>query len=65
MTVCIVCGGGCVSACVRACVRVPMFSNGTCIGLGYNSGVSRTILGDMIIHVYSIHGPCSNFQHVI
>ena len=38
---CVVCGGGCVSACVRACmpacVRVPMFSNDSCIGLGYDS----------------------------
>ena len=35
---------------MRVCVhvRVPMFSNDSCVGLGYDSGVSRTILGNMI-----------------
>ena len=39
----VVCGCGCVSACVRACMRtrvpasvpVPVFSNDSCIRLGY------------------------------
>ena len=50
--------------CVRAsmaCVRVPMFSNDSCIGLGCDSGVSRTILGNILTHADSIHGPCSYF----
>ena len=54
----------CVHACVRACVRVPMFNNDSCIGLGYDSGVSRTIVGDMITNAHSIHGPSSYFQRV-
>ena len=40
---CVVCGRGCVCeyarACARACVRVPIFSNDSCIGLGYDSGL--------------------------
>ena len=52
-------GCACVPAYVHACVRVPMFSNDSCIGLGYDSGVSRTILGNMITHAYSFQGPCS------
>ena len=68
---CVACGGGCVSACMRACVhvcvcmRIPMFSNDACIGLGYDFGMSRTILGNMITHAYSIQGPCSYFQCVM
>ena len=54
-----------VHVCVHACVRVPVFSNDSCTGLGYDSGVSRTILGNMITHAHSIHGPCSYFQQVI
>ena len=48
-------------ACVRACVHVPMFINDSCIGLGYDSDVYGTILGNMI--TYTI-GPCSYFQRV-
>ena len=62
---CVVCGGGCVSACVGACVRVSMCSNDFCITLGYDSGVSKTILGNMITHAHSIHVPCSYFQRVM
>ena len=44
---CVICGCGCVSACVRACVhacvRVHMLSNDSCIGSGYDCGVSRTV----------------------
>ena len=54
-----------MSACVRACMRVPMFSNNSCIGLGYDSGISRTILCNKITHAHSIHGPCSYFQLVM
>ena len=49
----------CVRAYVRAFVRVPMFSNDSCIGLGYNSGVSGTILVNIITHAHGIYGPCS------
>ena len=59
------CVSACVRACVRACVHVPIFSNDSCIGLGHDSGVSRTILGNMINHAHSIHGPCSHFQGVM
>ena len=55
----------CVRACVSACVRVPIFSNESCIGLGKDSGVSRTILGNMMTYAHSIHGPCSYFQHIM
>ena len=51
-----------VCTCVRACVGVPILRNDPCIGLGYNSGVSRAILGNMITHAHSTHGPCSYFQ---
>ena len=44
---------------MRACVRVPIFSNDSCIGLGYDSGVSTTIFDNMVTHAHSIHGPCS------
>ena len=47
------------------CVHVPMFSNESCIGLGYDSGVSKTILGNMITHAHSVHGSCSYFNAVI
>ena len=49
----------------HASVPVPMFSNDSCTGLGYDSGVSRTILGNMITHAHSIHGPSSYFQRVM
>ena len=45
------CMRACVRACARlcvCCVRVPMFSNDYCIVLGYDSGVSRTIVGNMV-----------------
>ena len=51
-------------ACVSACVPVPMFSNDSCIELGYDSGVSGIILGDIITYAHSIHWPCSYFQRV-
>ena len=46
---------------VIACVRVPIFSNNYCIGLGYHSGVSRTILGNIMTHAHSIHIPRAMF----
>ena len=56
---CVVCGMGCecvcVGACERACVRVLIISNDSCIGLGYDSGASRTILGNMITHAHGTH----------
>ena len=48
-----------VHACVHACVRVPIFSNDSCIGLDYDSGVSGSIFGNMITYAHSINGPCS------
>ena len=42
-----------LNACVPTCLRVPMFSIDSCVGDGCDSGVSRTILGNMITH-----GPC-------
>ena len=59
------CGSSYVRACVRACVRVPIFSNDSYIWLGYDSGVSGTILGNMITYVHNVHGPCSYFQRVM
>ena len=50
---------------LRAFAHVPMFSNDSFIALGYDSGVSRTILGNMITHAHSIHGPCSYFQRLM
>ena len=38
-------------------VCVPMFSNDSCIGLGYDSGVSGTILDNMIPYAGIIFGP--------
>ena len=62
---------GWVCQCVCACVHVRVHeykypcSVMTCIGLGNDSGVSMTILGNMITHAHSIHGPCSYFQRVM
>ena len=66
---------GGVSACVRACyvyvcahvcVHAGVFPCSVVIfGLGYDSGVSGTMLGNMITHAHRIHGPCSYFQPVI
>ena len=47
-----------------ACVRVPVFRKDSCIGLGYESGVSRTTLCNMITHGHSISGSCSYFQRL-
>ena len=60
-----VCVRACMCAYMYACVRVPMFSNDSCIGLGYDSGVSRTFLGNMITYTHCIHRPCSNLQCVM
>ena len=54
-----------VRAGVCACVRVSMFSNDSSIRLGYDSVVSRNILGNMKTRAYSIHGPCSYFQRIM
>ena len=71
-----VCGGGCVFVGAGVClwgwvfvcggvfVRVGVCCGGGCvsIGLGYDSGVSRAILDNMITNAHSIHRPCSYFQ---
>ena len=50
-----------VRGCVRACLRVPMFSNESCSVLGYDFGVSRTILSNMINPAHSNLGAMLTF----
>ena len=39
-----------VRVCVHVRVRVPIFSSESCIGPGYDSGVSGTIMCNVITH---------------
>ena len=47
-------------ACMRACTH---FSNDSCIALGYDCGLSRPIMSNMITHAHSIRGPCFFFSN--